>query len=29
MAEKFNLSEESIKYLLSRWANKNLVDYKV
>jgi hypothetical protein len=29
MAEKFSLSEESIKYLLSRLANKNLVDYKV
>jgi len=29
MAEKFNLSEESIKYLLSRLANKNLIDYKV
>jgi LPS O-antigen subunit length determinant protein (WzzB/FepE family) len=29
MAEKFNLSEESIKYLLNRLANKNLIDYKV
>jgi len=29
MADKFNLSEESIKYLLSRLANKNLIDYKV
>jgi hypothetical protein len=29
MAEKFNLSEESIRYLLSRLANKNLIDYKV
>ena len=29
MVEKFNLSEESIKYLLSRLANKNLIDYKV
>jgi predicted HTH transcriptional regulator len=29
MAERFNLSEESIKYLLSRLANKNLIDYKV
>lgn len=29
MAEKFNLSGESIKYLLSRLANKNLIDYKV
>lgn len=29
MAEKFNLSEESIKYLLGRLANKNLIDYKV
>lgn len=29
MAEKFGLSEESIKYLLSRLANKNLIDYKV
>jgi hypothetical protein len=28
-AEKFNLSEESIKYLLSRLASKNLIDYKV
>jgi len=28
MAEKFNLSEDSIKYLLSRLANKNLIDYK-
>ena len=28
IAEKFNLSEESIKYLLSRLANKNLIDYK-
>jgi len=28
MVEKFNLSEESIKYLLSRLANKNLIDYK-
>jgi hypothetical protein len=28
MAEKFSLSEESIKYLLSRLANKNLIDYK-
>ena len=29
IAEKFSLSEESIKYLLSRLANKNLIDYKV
>jgi hypothetical protein len=29
MAEKFGLSEESIKYLLSRLANKNLIDFKV
>jgi hypothetical protein len=29
MADKFCLSEESIKYLLSRLANKNLIDYKV
>jgi predicted transcriptional regulator len=29
MAEKFNLSEESIKYLLSKLANKNLIEYKV
>jgi LPS O-antigen subunit length determinant protein (WzzB/FepE family) len=29
MAEKFGLSEESIKYLLSRLANKNLIDYKI
>jgi hypothetical protein len=28
MVEKFSLSEESIKYLLSRLANKNLIDYK-
>jgi hypothetical protein len=28
MAEKFSLSEESIKYLLGRLANKNLIDYK-
>jgi hypothetical protein len=29
MTQKFNLSEESIKYLLSRLANRNLIDYKV
>jgi predicted transcriptional regulator len=29
MAEKFSLSEESIKYLLSSLANKNLIDYKI
>jgi hypothetical protein len=29
MAEKFSLSEDSIKYLLSRLAGKNLIDYKV
>ncbi len=29
MAEKFSLSVESIKFLLSRLANKNLIDYKV
>ena len=28
ISEKFSLSEESIKYLLSRLANKNLIDYK-
>lgn len=28
IAEKFSLSEESIKYLLNRLANKNLIDYK-
>jgi hypothetical protein len=28
ITEKFSLSEESIKYLLSRLANKNLIDYK-
>jgi hypothetical protein len=28
ITEKFCLSEESIKYLLSRLANKNLIDYK-
>jgi len=29
MVERFNLSEESIKYLLSRLAKKNLINYKV
>lgn len=29
MAEKFSLSEESIKYLLGRLANKNLINYKI
>jgi hypothetical protein len=29
IAEKLNLSEDSIKYLLGRLANKNLIDYKV
>jgi hypothetical protein len=29
LAEKFSLSEESIKYLLTRLANKNLIDFKV
>jgi predicted transcriptional regulator len=29
MVEKFNLTEDSIKYLLSRLASKNLIDYKV
>jgi hypothetical protein len=29
LAAKFNLSEESIKYLLGRLAGKNLIDYKV
>ena len=29
LAEKFSLSEESIKYLLNRLANKNLIDFKV
>jgi len=28
IAEKFSLSEESVRYLLSRLANKNLIDYK-
>jgi transcriptional regulator CtsR len=28
IAEKFSLSEESIKYLLSKLANKDLIDYK-
>lgn len=28
LAEKFGLSEESIKYLLSRLAARNLIDYK-
>jgi uncharacterized membrane protein YheB (UPF0754 family) len=28
IAEKFNLSEESTRYLLSRLANKDLIDYK-
>ena len=28
MAERFSLSEESIRYLLSRLASKNLIDYK-
>lgn len=28
MAEKFSLSEESIRYLLGRLASKNLIDYK-
>lgn len=28
ISEKFSLSEESIKYLLSRLASKNLIDYK-
>jgi transcriptional regulator CtsR len=28
LAEKFNLSKESIKYLLGRLAGKNLIDYK-
>lgn len=28
IAEKFSLTEESIKYLLNRLANKNLIDYK-
>ncbi len=28
MSERFSLSEESIKYLLSRLADKNLIDYK-
>ena len=29
LAGKFNLSEDSIKYLLGRLANKNLIDFKV
>jgi hypothetical protein len=29
LAEKFNLSEESIRFLLNRLANKNLIDYKI
>ena len=29
LAEKFSLSEESIKYLLTRLAKKNLIDFKV
>jgi hypothetical protein len=29
LAEKFSLSEESIKYLLTRLATKNLLDFKV
>lgn len=29
LAEKFSLSAESIKYLLTRLANKNLIDFKV
>lgn len=29
LAAKFNLSEESLKYLLSRLASKNLIDYKI
>jgi hypothetical protein len=29
MSEKFNLTQDSIKYLLNRLASKNLIDYKV
>jgi hypothetical protein len=29
LSEKFSLSEESIKYLLGRLANKNLIDFKL
>lgn len=29
LKEKFGLSEESIKYLLSRLADKKLIDYKI
>jgi hypothetical protein len=29
LADKFSLSEESIKYLLTKLANKNLIDFKV
>jgi LPS O-antigen subunit length determinant protein (WzzB/FepE family) len=29
LADKFSLSEESIKYLLTRLAKKNLIDFKV
>jgi len=29
LADKFSLSEESIRYMLNRLANQNLIDYKV
>jgi hypothetical protein len=29
LVEKFSLSDESIKYLLTRLANKNLIDFRV
>jgi hypothetical protein len=29
IAGKFSLSDESVRYLLSRLANKNLIDYRV
>ena len=29
LADKFSLSEESIQYLLTRLAKKNLIDFKV
>ncbi len=29
LSSKFSLSEESIKYLLNKLANKNLIDFKV
>lgn len=29
IAKKFSLSQESVKYLLSKMASKNLIDYKI